>query len=189
MNLIPADVGRRVTDVRPNVELPDLGGLVREVIDTVSPRDVEVRDGQGRWYSMRVRPYKTREQRIDGVVITWVDIDARQGSRRTARAVAEALLSAHEGPAALLSAELRVEASNEAWRSLLPDGAEDDAASWAEPALVASLRVLAAGGAPVVDRPTQIRVGLDARPVAVSARAVRAGVGDTSLFVTLRERS
>ena len=45
LNLIPADVGRRVTDLRPNVEIPHLEQLVKEVVQTVTPKELEVRDG------------------------------------------------------------------------------------------------------------------------------------------------
>jgi two-component system CheB/CheR fusion protein len=76
LNLIPADVGRPIGDIKLNLDCPDLERLIAEVIDTVSVREVETRDGAGRWHSLRVRPYKTIENRIDGAVVALVDIDA-----------------------------------------------------------------------------------------------------------------
>jgi two-component system, chemotaxis family, CheB/CheR fusion protein len=45
------------------------------VIDTVSVREIETRDGAGRWHSLRVPPYRTLENKIDGAVVALVDID------------------------------------------------------------------------------------------------------------------
>jgi hypothetical protein len=46
-----------------------------EVVDTMSVREREVQDREGRWYSMRVRPYRTMDNKIDGAVMTFIDID------------------------------------------------------------------------------------------------------------------
>jgi two-component system CheB/CheR fusion protein len=75
LNLLPGDVGRPVVSLRPNLDVPDLAGLVTEVVDTMSMREREVQDREGRWYSMRVRPYRTMDNKIDGAVVTFVDID------------------------------------------------------------------------------------------------------------------
>ncbi len=74
-NLIPTDVGRRLSDIKPNIDVPDLAELIRKVVDTLTTCDKEVRDNAGRWWSLRIRPYRTGESKIDGAVITLVDID------------------------------------------------------------------------------------------------------------------
>ena len=76
LNLLPGDVGRPIGHVRPNVDVPDLTGLVTEVVDTMSMREREVQDLEGHWYSMRVRPYRTIDNKIDGAVLVFIDIDA-----------------------------------------------------------------------------------------------------------------
>jgi len=76
LNLLPADVGRPIVNLRPNIDVPDLATLVTEVVDTMTLHEREVQDWQGCWYSMRVRPYRTMDNRIDGAVITFIDIDA-----------------------------------------------------------------------------------------------------------------
>ena len=76
LNLLPGDVGRPVVNLRPNIDVPDLAALVTEVVDTMSVREREVQDREGRWYSMRVRPYRTMDNKIDGTVMTFIDIDA-----------------------------------------------------------------------------------------------------------------
>jgi len=76
LNLLPGDVGRPIVNLRPNIDVPDLASLVTEVVDTISMREREVQDRDGRWYSMRVRPYRTMDNKIDGAVMTFIDIDA-----------------------------------------------------------------------------------------------------------------
>jgi two-component system CheB/CheR fusion protein len=76
LNLIPTDVGRPLTDIQLNLDnLADLEVLLTEVLDTVSVKEREVRDKHGRWYSLRLRPYRTLDNRIDGVVLMLIDVD------------------------------------------------------------------------------------------------------------------
>jgi len=74
-NLIRTDVGRPISDIKLNIDVPDLEQLVVQVIDTVSAKEQEVQDKQGRWYSLRIRPYRTLENKIDGAVLVLVDVD------------------------------------------------------------------------------------------------------------------
>jgi two-component system CheB/CheR fusion protein len=74
-NILQSDVGRPITDFKPNIDIPDLEDLLREVLDTLAVRERKVTDNQRRRYSLRVRPYRTNENKIDGAVITLVDID------------------------------------------------------------------------------------------------------------------
>ena len=78
MNLIPSDVGRPVTDVKPNVKTPDLRKAIQRTIDSLEIQEFRVEDHEGRWYSMRIRPYRTLDNKIDGVVIVLLDIDTRR---------------------------------------------------------------------------------------------------------------
>src|SRR5881296_857682 len=80
LNLIPADLGRPIGDIRPNLDLSDLEQLCRGVIDTATAAEREVRDRDGRWYSLRVRPYTTADNQIDGTVIILTDITALKSS-------------------------------------------------------------------------------------------------------------
>ncbi|HSU56710.1 MAG TPA: chemotaxis protein CheB, partial [Candidatus Dormibacteraeota bacterium] len=73
-NLIPGDVGRRVSDINPNVVVSHLDKLVAEVIETLNMRELDVQDRDGRWFSLRIRPYRTSENKIDGAVVVLVDI-------------------------------------------------------------------------------------------------------------------
>jgi two-component system CheB/CheR fusion protein len=83
LHLIPSDIGRPIGDLNPRIEAPDLEPLVSAVIDTGVVHEREVRDREGRWYSMRLRPYRTADERIDGAVMVLVDIDrVRRGPPR-----------------------------------------------------------------------------------------------------------
>ena len=77
-NILQSDIGRPISDFRPNVDVADLEDLLREVIETLTVRERRVTDKQGRQYSLRVRPYRTGDNKIDGVVITLVDINGKE---------------------------------------------------------------------------------------------------------------
>jgi two-component system, chemotaxis family, CheB/CheR fusion protein len=81
-NILQTDIGRPLRELRPNVDLPDLEEILRQVIQTVSTRERRIIDKDGHEYSLRVRPYRTADNRIDGAVITLVDIDGKKQRRR-----------------------------------------------------------------------------------------------------------
>jgi two-component system CheB/CheR fusion protein len=76
LNLIDADVGRPIGNIKPNIEITGLESEVLQVIDSMTAKSIEIQDNQGHWYSVRMRPYKTLDNHIEGAVITFVDIDA-----------------------------------------------------------------------------------------------------------------
>ncbi len=99
LNLIPADVGRPISNIRPNIDVPDLDSLISEVSGKGSLLEREVQSRDGHWYSLRMRPYKTAEDKIDGVLMALMDIDVIKRGLDRARlslgdAVAERDLSA-----------------------------------------------------------------------------------------------
>jgi two-component system CheB/CheR fusion protein len=81
MNLIGTDIGRPITDIKSNLRLPDWKQTVSHVIHSLEIHETEVEDGSGKWYSMRVRPYRTTDNKIDGVVIVFVDVESKARSR------------------------------------------------------------------------------------------------------------
>jgi two-component system CheB/CheR fusion protein len=104
-NLMPGDIGRRISDINPNLALPDLKTFVGEVIETLNLKEIEVQDREGHWYSLRARPYRTTDNKIDGAVIMLVDIgEVRQGLEEVMEMVPQPML--------LLNADLRVSKAN-----------------------------------------------------------------------------
>jgi two-component system CheB/CheR fusion protein len=126
-NLLPADVGRPLTDIMPRIDVPDLHRQLLEVLETLASKELEVRDREGRWYIMRLRPYRV-ENTIDGVVLTFFDIDALKHSLREqlAREQAEAANRAKDDFLATLSHELRTPLNAIlGWTTLLRSGKLD----------------------------------------------------------------
>jgi two-component system CheB/CheR fusion protein len=73
-NLLPSDIGRPIGVVKHNLDHPDLETLISEVIENLAGQEREVQDRDGRWFLLRVRPYLTLENKIDGAVLMLVDI-------------------------------------------------------------------------------------------------------------------
>jgi two-component system CheB/CheR fusion protein len=78
LNLLPTDVGRRVTDFRVKLRIPDLESLFVDVIDNLQTKEREVQDQEGRSYLMSIRPYRTGDNKIDGAVMTLIDVTERK---------------------------------------------------------------------------------------------------------------
>ncbi len=77
-NLLATDVGRPVSDLRLKINVPDVAALSQEVLDDLTPQEREVQDTDGRSYSLWVRPYRTAENRIEGVLLALFDITERK---------------------------------------------------------------------------------------------------------------
>ena len=75
LNLIPTDVGRPISDIKPNIDCPELQLLITEAMESVTTLEREVRDGQGKMYSLRIRPYKNVDNRIDGAVLALFEVE------------------------------------------------------------------------------------------------------------------
>ena len=133
LNLIAADVGRPLSDLKLNfttqgVEL-DLEQMVSEVAETMEPREVEVQDRKGRWFRLQIRPYRTSDGRIDGAVLALVDIDVLIHSLKeveASKAEAEKANKAKDLFLATLSHELRTPLTAiMAWAQMLQTGKLD----------------------------------------------------------------
>jgi two-component system CheB/CheR fusion protein len=74
IKLIPADAGRPITDLVSDLKYPTLADDVREVLRTLASTEKPVAARDGRWLTVRIMPYRTLDDRIDGVVITFADI-------------------------------------------------------------------------------------------------------------------
>jgi two-component system CheB/CheR fusion protein len=75
-SLIPTDVGRPISDIKPAVNVNDLAQLIATVIDTLQPYDSEIQDKDAHHFALRIRPYITLDGKIDGASITLLDIES-----------------------------------------------------------------------------------------------------------------
>jgi two-component system, chemotaxis family, CheB/CheR fusion protein len=94
-NVIPRDIGRAVGDLTHRLEVDDLTQLAESVLQSLQTIEREARSRDGRRYFVRLLPYRTLEDRIVGVVLTFVDV-TEQRDAVDARARAEAALEASE---------------------------------------------------------------------------------------------
>jgi len=74
IKLIPGDVGRPITDLATDLDYPDMAADAKKVLETLVFVEREVSTRAGTWLAARIMPYRTRDNRIDGVVVTFTDI-------------------------------------------------------------------------------------------------------------------
>jgi two-component system CheB/CheR fusion protein len=75
LNLLPTDAGRSIRDLSLTLEVKDVDAMIAGVIDTLEVRELRVEDREGRRYLLRIRPYKTADNKIDGAVLVLIDIE------------------------------------------------------------------------------------------------------------------
>jgi two-component system CheB/CheR fusion protein len=127
LRLIPTDIGRPIADLKPRIQVPDLEEVLQQVLDTLQPYEREVEDHEGRSYLMRVRPYRTTDNRIDGAVLQLVDVSEIKRSLdqvRQARDYAEAIVNTIREPLVVLDHRLRIRDANRSFYEAMevPEG-------------------------------------------------------------------
>ena len=108
LNLIASDVGRSITDLQPQMELPDLRRLLLDAMEGGSREPRDIRDSNGRWYSLRILPSLGPNGKTDGAVLMFIDIDAAKRGLDFAEAIVETVRE----PLVILSQNLRVVKAN-----------------------------------------------------------------------------
>ena len=74
IKLIPGDIGRPITDLASDLLYPELVDDAQEVLRKLGFAEKPVNARDGRWFTVRIMPYRTLDDRIDGLVITFADI-------------------------------------------------------------------------------------------------------------------
>ena len=77
-SITPSDEGRPISDFAHRLEYDGLVADTRKVLNNLAPIRHEIHSRDGRWYDVRLRPYRTVDDKIDGVVLTFVDMTDRK---------------------------------------------------------------------------------------------------------------
>jgi two-component system CheB/CheR fusion protein len=116
--VVPADIGRPFADIKLNLQesdmtSQDLESEITKVLDSLQPVEREVRDLDGGWHGLSILPYRTQDNKIDGVILALLDIDAVKRSQRYLETIIENIPT----PLLVLDGELRVRLANQTFCS------------------------------------------------------------------------
>lgn len=112
--LAASDMGRALSDIKSELESEDLLEAVRQVLDNLIPIEREVKTLNGNWYLARIQPYRTLENMIDGVVMTFTNITERTRATQVleTRLLAEGIAKTVREPLIVLNDTLKVVAAS-----------------------------------------------------------------------------
>ncbi len=123
VNLLPSDMGRPITDISTKLKDTSTGDdfIVKEsrhVLEKLSTVEKQIETKEGRWYNMRIIPYRTVDNVIDGVVITFndiTDLKRLEQSLRESRDYAEAIIATIREPLIVLDDSMHVVTANKSF--------------------------------------------------------------------------
>ena len=108
---IDSDIGRPVEDITSHLKTDGLTQIARRVLDTLVPVEQQMQAVDGRWYSIRVHPYRTTDNTIEGVVASFVDVS----QVKAALAYAEGIIDTVRAPMLVLDEDLKVVSASRAF--------------------------------------------------------------------------
>ncbi|HEY4355891.1 MAG TPA: CheR family methyltransferase [Acidobacteriaceae bacterium] len=121
LSMRAADIGRKVSEIRLQLSIENVEPILQDVLDTLGTREVEVQDRNGKWHLMRVRPYRTSDNKIEGLVLVLVDIDQLRHSQqgiREALEYANSIAAFMPVPVAVLETDGSIRSVNKSFRNL-----------------------------------------------------------------------
>ena len=116
--LAPSDIGRPLADIRSLIPDVDLISDAQAVLDSLIPRQMPVRTTNNEWFHVRIMPYRTLENVIDGVVLTFSDITALkavEAEARVARDYAQNIVDTVREPLIVLNGRFEVVSASRAF--------------------------------------------------------------------------
>jgi len=105
LGLTQADAGRSILDIQKKLGVPDLEETALEVLKTSRYKELEISGKDGRWYKLRIRPYKSAHEKTEGIVLALLDADVAKRALLQLQDVMEQSL-------VILDSELRVQSAN-----------------------------------------------------------------------------
>ena len=114
-NVIPGDIGRSITHIVSNFEYPFLEDAIREVIEKLTGKELEVSTKKDEWYNLRIMPYRTMDNFISGAVVTFTKITpvkAMENKLINLRYYAKAMISLVPEAAVVLDKDRNILVSN-----------------------------------------------------------------------------
>jgi two-component system, chemotaxis family, CheB/CheR fusion protein len=197
LNLIPSDVGRPIRHIKPNIDCPNLEELIARVMDTVTPSEQDVHDAHGNTFSLRIRPYKNLEDRIDGAVLALFERHGEAADEESRHGSAVALSQMVPTPIVLLGPDTRVVHVNRAFTAMFQLSATEacrrslfelEGGGWNIPAVRTLLDAAAASPTSVESVDIVHEFPLVGR-LAVRATARRVGAAGGLLALTLEPQA
>ncbi len=117
-SLVATDVGRSINDIKLRVTIGNFNELLSEVIQDATFKEQEVRNDSGHWYNLQIRPYKTSENKIEGAIIAFADIDVMKKNQSMVEEYAQYLsdvIQTISVPLLVLDSNLRVKMANKSF--------------------------------------------------------------------------
>jgi two-component system CheB/CheR fusion protein len=117
-NLIPSDIGRPLNDINSKVLISEIISKARYSLEMFTTHEEELLTEDGAWYLMRILPYRTTEEVVDGVVITFTDITTLkkiEASYRDASELAENIFNTVREPMLTLDKDLRINSASKSF--------------------------------------------------------------------------
>ena len=115
IKLIESDLGRPLSDIASNIKYPELADDIRQVIKKVAFKEREVNTAKGEWYKVRIMPYKTSQNVIDGATITFMNVSQIKNSQKKIQSAlnfAENIINTVREPLIVLDQNLKVISAN-----------------------------------------------------------------------------
>jgi len=118
--LIDTDVGRPLSDLALSIDYPDFLSDAERVLRSLEPSATQASAPDGRWYDVRIQPYRTTRNAVEGLVVTLIDITETRRAERgeAARVLAESIVDAVREPMLVLDGRLRVLRGNRSFYRL-----------------------------------------------------------------------
>ncbi len=128
INLIESDVGRPVKHIVSNLRYDKFEEDLEDVLHTLMPKQLEIETENGNWYLIRIMPYKTVENVIDGLVVTFNDISIQKNSEKLVQDAlnySNSIINTIREPLIVLNPNLLVVSANKSFYTVFNLKADD----------------------------------------------------------------